>query len=404
MTKRVVAIVGENENDALIAGSHELLAAMKPYGIEGHVVNLLDPEWPNQLGRLANDGIFFAFGAAGVGAILNHVDPVSRANVNLWDTLRVPFISLLADQPAHIPRNHRVAARYVVNGYLFRDYFDLQRSLIRSPQISVMLPQNCTANPHRDKKPWGRRDRRMVFVKSGGNPELLREYWPNYPVRFRAILEEASAEILKRSTQDINGIVLACFASHGIEVGDRHEIFFAAVLQIDLYTRLVRATRMAQALCRVPADIIGARWEHVDRSGAKARFLPPVKADTLSQLYADTQFIVNVTPNFSSGTHERILQGMAAKACVISDDNEFGRAHFGALPSYHGFDWRDADWPEKIVAWFNDRDDYEDRLQPAIELIESEFAVSKFVCALFEIAEFVRAGENFSNLTYGATA
>ena len=108
--------------------------------------------------------------------------------------------------------------------------------------------------------------------------------------------------------------------------------------------------------------------------------------------------------NFSSGTHERILQGMAAKACVISDDNDFGRAHFGTLPSYHGFDWSDADWPEKIVAWFHARDDYQDRLQPAIELIESEFAVSKFVCALFEIAEFMRASENFSNLAYGATA
>jgi hypothetical protein len=404
MTKTVVALVGENENGVLAAGSRELLAAMKPHGIDGHVVNLHAPGWTDQLGRLANDGILFAFGFAGIGAILDHIDPVSRAKLNLWDTLRVPFISLLADQPANQPRNHRVAARYVVNGYFFRDYFELQRSLIRSPQISVMLPQICTANPHRDKTPWGRRPHRMVFVKSGGDPALLREHWPNFPARFRAILEEASAEILKRPTQDINGIVLACFASQGIELGDRHEIYFAAVQQIDLYVRLVRATQMARALCRVPADIIGARWDHIDKAGAKARFLPPVAADTLPELYADTQFIVNVTPNFSSGAHERVLQGMAAKACVISDDNDFARRRFGALPSYRGFDWSDPDWPEKIVAWFDSREDYGDRLQPAVDLLATEFEVGKQICALLEIADLVRYGENFSQLTYVAPA
>src|SRR5258708_21682699 len=105
MTKTVVALVGANENGVLAAGSRELLAAMKPHGIDGHVVNLHAPGWTDQLGRLANDGILFAFGFAGIGAILDHIDPVTRAKLNLWDTLRVPFISLLADQPANQPRN-----------------------------------------------------------------------------------------------------------------------------------------------------------------------------------------------------------------------------------------------------------------------------------------------------------
>jgi hypothetical protein len=402
MTTTVVALVGENENDVLLALSRELLAALKPHGVDGYVVDLVDPRSMDQLDRLANDRILFAFGFAGVGARLDHIDPKTGASVNVWDTLRVPFISLLADQPAHMPRNHRVASRYVVNGYFFRDFFEVQRNLIRSPQISVTLPQFCAANRHRDEKSWGRRARHMVFVKTGGDPAALRENWLNYPARFRAILEEASAAILKRPTEDINGPLLACFASHGIALGDRHDIFFAAMQQIDHYIRFVRNTQMARALCRVPADIIGARWEHIDKSGAKARFLPPVKADSLPELYADSRFTVSVTPNFSSGTHERVLQGMAAKSCVISDDNEFTRRRFGALPSYHGFDWNDADWPEKIVAWFDGRDDYQDRLQPAADLVESEFEISKLIVTLLEIADLVRYAENFSALTYTA--
>jgi hypothetical protein len=400
MTKRVVAFVGENENEALAAGSHELLDAMKPLGFEGHLVNVNDPQWMTQLGRLVNSGVHFGFGLAGIGAALGHVDEAAKASRNLWEMLRVPFISILADQPSHQPRNHRVASRYVVNGYLFRDFFETQRRFIRSPQVSVMLPQICAPNPNRDKTPWGKRTHRMIFVKSGGDPAHLRAEWQKYPARLRAILEEASAEVLKRPTGDISDLVLDCFVSHGIEVGERHDIFFIAAQQVDLYVRRVRATQMAEALCRVPADIIGARWDHIERSGAKARFLPPVKSSALPALYADAQFIVNVTPNLSSGAHERVMQGMAAKACVISDDNDFTRRRFGTLRNYHGFDWTDPDWVEKIAAQFDDRTDYGDLVQPAVDLLEADFAPRKLVDALLEIAELVRFGENCAPLAY----
>ena len=128
--------------------------------------------------------------------------------------------------------------------------------------------------------------------------------------------------------------------------------------------------RMAQALCRVPADIIGARWDHIDKTGAKARFLPPVNAVVLAELDADTQFIVNTTPNFSGGTHERVLHGFAAKSCVISDDNDFTRRRFGTLPSYFGFDWTDPDWAEKIAVRFAGCETYDERVQPALDLME----------------------------------
>jgi len=242
----------------------------------------------------------------------------------------------------------------------------------------------------------------MIFVKSGGDPALLRAEWRKFPTRLRAILEEASAEVLKHPTGDISDLVLDCFVSHGIEVGERHDIFFVAAQQVDLYVRRVRATQMAEALCRVPADIIGARWDHIERSGARARFLPPVKSSTLPALYADAQFIVNVTPNLSGGAHERVMQGMAAKACVISDDNDFTRRRFGALRNYQGFDWTDPDWAEKIAARFDDHTDYGDLMQPAVDLLEADFAPRKLVDALLEIAELVRFGENCAPLAYAS--
>lgn len=326
MPPSIVAFVGENENGILAAASRDLLAAATPPGFGWEVLNIFDAEWTKRLNtRVRDGGIVFGFGCAGVGWDVSVADPQSGGKKNFWDALKIPFISLLADQPAHLPRNHRVAARYVANGYLIRDFFDLQRRVIRSPQISTVLPTAVTANPHRDRTPWSRRRHRMVFVKSGGDPEAFRQSWASFPARLRAVIEDASAEVLRGGTGDISDTLSSAFTAQQVEIGERHELFLCALHKVDLYTRMVRGTRMAQALTRVPADIFGRGWEHIDTTASKARFHPALDASGLAALYAETQYLVNTTPNFSMGVHERVPNGFAAKACVISDDNAFSR-------------------------------------------------------------------------------
>jgi hypothetical protein len=304
-----------------------------------------------------------------------------------------------------MPSNHRVPAQFVVNGYVFREYLEVQRRFIRSPQVSTLVPHGLVPNPHCERTPWSKRTRRMVFLKSGGNPDALRSTWTTWPVRLRAIIEDVCAEAIKRPTGDINGLAIDCFRSHDLELGDRHDLYFAVVQQADLYIRQLRATSMVKALCRVQADIIGARWDHIDRSEARARFHPPINAAAVAELFADTQFLVNTTPNFGSGSHERVPNGFAARACVISDDNDYTRTTFDGLPTYFGFDWADPDWADKLVERFDDPEDYSDRMQPAFELGAREFDGLRFMQALLEIAQMMRFAEtSLRPLSYSAAA
>jgi hypothetical protein len=398
LVKNIVAFVGQNENDALAVACHDVMKLMEPFGYTGHVLNLFDPQWQSRFSALANEGIAFAWGNAGVGARL------AINGKNVWDTLRLPFISVLADQPALMPSNHRVPARFVVNGYVFREYLELQSRMIGSPQVSTFVPYGLVPNPHSERTPWSKRTRRMVFLKSGGDPAELRAKWDGWPTRLRAIIADICGEALARPTGDINELAIDCFRAHDLEFGDRHDLYFAVVQQADQYIRQTRATLMVEALCRVPADIIGARWDHVDRSRARARFHPAINAAGIAELFADTQFVVNTTPNFGSSAHERIPNGFAARACVVSDDNDYTRQSFADLPTYFGFDWTDADWAEKLVARFEDPEDYSDMMQPAFDRGAREFDGLKFMRALLDLAEMLRFGERTGALSYAAAA
>uniref|UniRef100_UPI0018C873CB hypothetical protein n=1 Tax=Streptobacillus moniliformis TaxID=34105 RepID=UPI0018C873CB len=70
---------------------------------------------------------------------------------------------------------------------------------------------------------------------------------------------------------------------------------------------------MVRALLDLPVDIVGRGWDHLAAPGCRARFHDAIDADRLPGLYANTQYLLNTMPNFSSGTHERVLNGFAAR-------------------------------------------------------------------------------------------
>ncbi|HEX4030489.1 MAG TPA: hypothetical protein VHX20_09000 [Terracidiphilus sp.] len=390
MAHNVVAFVGQNENRILEVVARQFLDLLKPFGLPGHVINLHDPDWKQQLEPLIQEGILFAFGSAGIGAALTLHDK------NLWDAIQVPFISSLADNPAQMPANHRINARFVVNGYHYREHFDVQREIVRSAQISTMLPHGVTPNPDCGKIPWSKRSHRIVFLKSGGDPEAKRAQWAPWPGKLREILEESSKQALLMPTGDVTPIVMGCVKSYGIEFSEKRDMLLAMLNEVDWYVRLVRLTMMARALCRVDADIFGARWEHIDQAGARARFHPAVDAALMHGLFADTKYIVNVTPNFASGTHERVPNGFAAKACVVSDDNTYTLTKFHNLPSYFGFSWADPDWEAKLIDHLESHRTYDDELEPAFQIAHRDFNGLNFMQSMIQIAEVVRFGERLS--------
>lgn len=372
----------------------------KPKGFHGHVIDLYDPAWPDKLQPIINDGILFAWGSAGVGAGLTNTD-----GQNLWDAIRVPFLSLLVDHPSQLPRNHQIHAQRVVNCYVYREHFDVQRQIIRSPQLSMLIPYGVPQNSYRNNVPWKNRAHKIVFLKSGGDPEKRRENWSHWPRKLRAVLEEVAVEVLRRSTGDITPVLQSCLDTYGINLGNRYDVLLAMLTEIDWYTRLARLTKMAEALCRVDAEIIGARWEHIDKTGTRAKFRPGINASAMQELFANSKFVVNVTPNFGSNVHERVPYGFAAKACVISDDNDYSRNNLSDIPTYFGFDWTDPDWEEKLIDHLEDSKAYEDEFQPALDMANQEFSLNRRFQAMLDIVEMVRmldANDAFFQ-TYAAT-
>ena len=393
LPRTVLAFIGQNENGFLRQHSQDLHELLPPHGLSGHVIDLSGTDWPNQLRRLLEGGVLFAWGAAGVGARLR------PGGAPLWAAVQVPFVSLLSDSPSWLPANHHVPSGYVANGYVFRDWLSVQRRLVRSPQLSALVPIGVIPNPLRDA-PWSRRPHRMVFVKTGHPPELHRAQWQALPPRFRAVIEETSAAALRAGVGDITGLLLECLDQHDLYLEQRPDILFALMREVDVYVRDCRSTSMVRALSHLPADIIGRGWDHVQRLGGRARFHQATDARELPRLYSQTQFLLNTMPNVSHGTHERVLHGFASRCCVVTNQNSFMRARFGALPSYHPVDTEADGLAEHLADLYYGPGCCDGDMQPALDLVGAGFTAGAMMRAMIDLSLEVRQAAAYAPYRY----
>ena len=392
--RTVVAIIGENENGILRSTSEAFMDLLPPHGLNGRVVDLANPNWLDKLSVLLERGVLFAWGAAGIGARIPHGGGL------LWDAVRVPFVSVLADSPCIRPTNHNVPSRWVANGYIYRDWWEVQRRLIRSPQISAVLPLGTVANPHRAGSPWSGRTRRMLFVKTGRDPAAHRAEWTALPRRFRAVVEDAAAASLAAGVGDVTGTVLDALADRALCLDGRPDLLFGLLRAVDAYVRDHRSTALVRAVLDLPVDVVGRGWDHVATPGCRARFHPAVDAAALPALYADTQFLLNTMPNFSTGTHERVLSGFAAGCVVLTNENAEMRARFGGLPTYAAIDTEAAGLAEHLHQLFHTTARYDDRWQPALALQQEAYGGEAFMRGLIDLAGEVAATPAFEGFRY----
>ncbi len=391
MSGAIVSFVGQNENGILRHLSHGLMSLMEPFGYTPQLIDLADPDWPNQLETVLKSGVAMAWGHAGIGAGLQ------IEGQNLWERIQVPFVSVLADSPCWRPCNHAVASRFVVNAYLYPEWLSVQRQFIRSSQVSAVVQGGLIPNPLRDSIAWRDRPRRMVLVKTGGDPVARREGWAALPARMRAVLEDAGHAATALPTGDITGLLIEAAAAHQITFDGRTDILFGLMAELDLYVRDSRSTALVAALLDVPADIYGRGWDHISHRAGRARFHPAIGAGCLPQIYAETQYMLNTTPNFASGVHERVAYGLDARCCVLSDQNAYMRDALHHIPTFSGFDPTDSALPQWLAAQYNDPTDYTDLAEPALAFTAEAFDGVRYMRSLLDLADGVRAGERFAD-------
>lgn len=385
MKKKVFGTVFQSENDVLGCATTAYVEVLNRLGFDAALINLGQAQDVDRLlSCLKSGAVAFVFGYQGVGSRLDVAKDES-----LWSFVRTPFVAIHFDHPCYNPYNHFGATPYV--GHLYHFDFQLQakQKYLPSPQVTGRTQFRLHVRHSPDQPPFSRRDISYLYVKTGETHEETETYFATLPAPLRDGVRDAIALAMKSENLDLCALAEDLFRTFGATWDQFQVQFWDIVRSIDKHVRAARAIQLVEWLKgQEGAVIVGNGWDFIDKDHARATFKPSVPAKDCFPLYTRAKFLLNTNPYGKDFLHERIMLGLAAGCCVVSDRNAWLDAYRDKLPplGLYGFD---APLEDQIRPLF-DAPDAAARAETANDLAHKFFGPTD-IPPMVPFAEQVRA-------------
>ena len=330
MAQRIIGIVGRHENNALLRSSDSYSWAFQALGYEASVIDTTTQEGMRHLSEAMQSGeVAFCYGLQGIGSHL-----LCNNNQSLWSVFSVPFIGLHFDNPCYNHHNHKNDSPWVANIYHAESFLDIQRRYIGGDQVNISLPFQFVCPPDAGGMNFADRPIKYLFLKTCENVDEFVGYFDSLPPPVR----DGVWEIVRMAEGNPNlvlcDLVHALLMHFGYDPSVYRTQFWAVVQSLDYYLRNKRALDLVNWLkMQEGAVIVGRGWDSIDRTHARATFLPSIPLEESNLLYAQTQFVFNTNPYGADIIHERVVAGLMRKCCVITDRNAWWDKNFSAVPA-----------------------------------------------------------------------
>ena len=334
--KFVLAFGGQGANNAIQGMIAEYTQPLESLGLSVVQVAPEAAELRYAVEQIASGKICFAMTYLGIGQTLPVTVGPERVQKNVWEHFRVPLLKLHGDSPAYFVDRHSDVPRNSVNLYAAVEFVHFRRRWLPKARAltAVIPPMPLAPIDRREIDLSTRRQGKLVFLKNGNSPTLLRQLWRDrLPRSIATLVENMADEIvtigMRPGVLHIGDVVATFLTAHGIEPESTGDLMLFFAAQIDDYLRRVKSQMIAEAMLDLPVIVQGNHWEHVDFSGRRAKLIEGQDFDSSRQIFLDQLGIVDMSPNLDSGPHERVMRGAGSYAPVLTNRQGWLTEAFG---------------------------------------------------------------------------
>ena len=325
----VVLIMGSSMADAVGGIGRAYRHVFEKLGYEFIEVNLVEKERAlKQLTDLVHKQVAFAFSFMAMGTDIL-LDLADGKTADIWEVLRVPYISLYGDSPAyyfdrHVLRNPSYAALYG-----FPEHFEFRKRFpnINGP-INTYSPVAIDVVPKEQLDFKAKAEGAVVILKNGNDAKKLEAMWAaSLSPKINATLQELSRELVTRindkATTQIDDLVVRYFKDKNIDIAALNKLRLFLVANLDDYFRRYKSTLVIEALLDFPVLLNGNNWDHVDFTGRRMQYVPGGHYTTSTTLIRESLAMLDMSPNTGLAPHDRPLRAFGSHTLCITNEQEF---------------------------------------------------------------------------------
>lgn len=328
----VVLLKGQSQYDTMRDLSTDIGDAFHARGLHVAEVDGLAPDCGSRIAELAKGGrvaFFYGMNGWGLGTALD---------LKRWcDSTGIPFVAHVFDHPLTYLRRLLDAPANTV--WLVHD--ETYAGFIEK---DLMLPGRCFAVPVGGPVggpiapsnsegpaalPVRERPIAILFPGSGYSSTTREPPWTSAAPAERKVMDACFDLALHDTMRPLHEVMRSVLRLYGVDPMEWRADWAAhAFTLLDNQLRVERRVAVVKALLRLPVQVYGHGWDHLESRPGGARFHAPASFRDIQARMAESRIVLNVLPCVVAAPHDRIFYSTMAGAVCATDRNRWIDRHY----------------------------------------------------------------------------
>lgn len=253
---------------------------------------------------------------------------------NLWEAYDVPYINILMDHPFHYERPLRKAPKTSVVLCTDRNHVKYVRRYFKNIVQTDFLPH---AGVELGKKHKPLAERGIDVFYAGALPiytvsKMIPDLSSIREVDGQEMAQEVLGELVRRPERTTEAVIEEYLKSQCQEIPEqRIQEIIVQMRFIDSYATSFFREQAVRMLVEngIRVTAYGTGWDQCEWSDNPCLdYRGKVLAPEILPLMNDSKIVLNTMTWFKAGAHDRIFNGMLAKAVVVTDDSTYLNREF----------------------------------------------------------------------------
>lgn len=267
-----------------------------------------------------------AFNGIGVDIKLNN-------NQYVYDAVNTTFLAIYVDHPAyHIGRLSENLKNQIVC-FNDKEHVNYTNEILPNHhKISFFLPhgglsKNIEENNQIKNLEEYRKQKSIDIVFAGTFGKNSKKKWEEINVDFpKYILDEVSEILIYDDYASVHKTFFDVCNKYSIKFSTIGKVQLSKILSMIMdYVRSYKRAELIKKLANsgLKITICGNAWENFAKEHKNINYIGALDIQENLELIKKAKILVNVTPNFTHGSHERVFTGMLNNAVLFSDKSSY---------------------------------------------------------------------------------
>lgn len=294
------------------------------------VCNLLEENIMNKLIEIFSTKLIdcvIAFNGIGVDIKINN-------NQSLYDVINTNFLAIYVDHPAHLIQRVIEPIKNYLISFVDKEHIDYVNEIQQqNHKISFFLPHGGFIGNQVEINDLDTyvKVKKIEILFTGTYMGDAKRVWENNNFLPNKLIEKVCEKLIYDDYSSIHKTFYEIFDKEGIKFSQiskaqLSKLFVQIITYVRQYKRNILIERIAQSGLNI--TICGRNWDSFVSKYNNIDYKGELDINDTLKLIGKSKILINASPNFTNGSHERVFSGMLNQSVVFTDKSSYYDEYF----------------------------------------------------------------------------